>query len=87
MMSILPPKSESFLGGHQGRRLIFFFLIPAIIVAMLGGFCSPSEAGAAAVIYILIVEAIKGKFSFLHFEKMLSWGRIKLSAISLLLLQ
>ena len=26
--------------------------------------CSPSEAGAAAVLYILVAEAIKGKFSF-----------------------
>lgn len=45
------------------------FLIPAIIVSMLSGFFSPSEAGAAAVIYILVVEAIKGKFSFAILKK------------------
>lgn len=46
------------------QALHILFLIPAIIVSMLTGLFSPSEAGAAAVLYILIVEAIKGKFSF-----------------------
>ena len=59
-----PAAEKESLWAVTKEAAHILFLIPAIIVAMLGGFCSPSEAGAAAVIYILIVEAIKGKFSF-----------------------
>ncbi len=44
--------------------LYVLILIPAIIVSMLMGIFSPSEAGAAAVLYLLIIQVIKGKFSF-----------------------
>lgn len=37
-------------------------LVPAIIVSMLCGVFSPSEAGAAAVSYLIIIEVIRGKF-------------------------
>ena len=37
-------------------------LVPAIIVSMLCGVFSPSEAGAAAVLYLILIEAIRGKF-------------------------
>lgn len=39
-------------------------LVPAIIVSMLQGIFSPSEAGAAAVLYLIIIEAIRGKFKW-----------------------
>ena len=56
------PKESLWQATKQALHVLI--LIPAIIVAMLGGVCSPSEAGAAAVLYILVAEAIKGKFSF-----------------------
>lgn len=56
------PKESLWQATKQALHMLI--LIPAIIVAMLGGVCSPSEAGAAAVLYILVAEAIKGKFSF-----------------------
>ena len=56
------PKESLWQATKQALHVLN--LIPAIIVAMLGGVCSPSEAGAAAVLYILVAEAIKGKFSF-----------------------
>jgi len=37
-------------------------LVPAIIVSMLCGVFSPSEAGAAAVLYLLIIEIVLKKF-------------------------
>lgn len=56
------PKESLWQATKQALHVLI--LIPAIIIAMLGGVCSPSEAGAAAVLYILVAEAIKGKFSF-----------------------
>lgn len=44
--------------------LYVLILIPAIIVSMLMGVFSPSEAGAAAVLYLLIIQVVKGRFSF-----------------------
>lgn len=37
-------------------------LVPAIIISMLRGIFSPSEAGAAAVLYLIIIEAVRGRF-------------------------
>ena len=45
------------------------FLIPAIIISMLSGVFSPSEAGAAAVLYLLLIDTLKGKFSFKVLKK------------------
>ena len=56
------PKESLWQATKQALHVLI--LIPAIIIAMLGGVCSPSEAGAAAVLYILVAEAIKGNFSF-----------------------
>ena len=56
------PKESLWQATKQALHVLI--LIPAIIIAMLSGVCSPSEAGAAAVLYILVAEAIKGKFSF-----------------------
>lgn len=39
-------------------------LAPLIVVFMLTGWFSPSEAGAASVLYIIMVEMLRGEFSF-----------------------
>lgn len=59
-----PSATKESLWQATKQAIHILFLIPAIIVSMLTGLFSPSEAGAAAVLYILIVEALKGKFSF-----------------------
>ena len=51
------------------KVLPILLLIPLIIFSMLFGVLSPSEAGAGAIIYILLVEILKGKFKFKKFYK------------------
>ena len=46
------------------KVLPMLLLIPLIVFSMLFGLLSPSEAGAGAIIYILLVEILKGKFKF-----------------------
>lgn len=56
-------ESDSFIFVFK-KALPMLLLIPLIVFSMLFGLLSPSEAGAAAVIYILLVEILKGKFKF-----------------------
>jgi len=56
-------KEDNLLNAFKGASPILF-LVPLIIVFMLLGFFSPSEAGAASVLYILIVEIFRREFSF-----------------------
>jgi tripartite ATP-independent transporter DctM subunit len=72
----LPPlKSDDGSGAVQGKKEERFsrafldafpmlFLVPLMIVLMLVGVFSPSEAGAFAVIYILFVQVLRRTFSF-----------------------
>jgi len=38
-------------------------LVPGVVASMLFGVFTPSEAGAAAIIYIIAIEILRGKFS------------------------
>lgn len=61
-------EGDSF-GKIAWESLHILILIPAIIGSMLLGVFSPSEAGAAAVLYLLIIETVRGKFSWKILKK------------------
>lgn len=46
------------------KALPILILVPGIIFSMLSGIFSPSEAGGAAVLYVIIMQVLKHKFSF-----------------------
>jgi tripartite ATP-independent transporter DctM subunit len=50
------------------QALPILFLVPLIISLMLAGVFSPSEAGAFAVIYIVVVQIFRGTFRFHKFK-------------------
>jgi tripartite ATP-independent transporter DctM subunit len=56
-------KEERFLKAFLDA-FPMLFLVPLMIVLMLVGVFSPSEAGAFAVIYILFVQVLRKTFSF-----------------------
>lgn len=56
-------ESDSFFFVFK-KALPMLLLIPFIVFSMLFGLLSPSEAGAGAIIYIILVEILKGKFKF-----------------------
>ncbi len=57
-----PPEHESLLKSTLDA-LPMIVLVPIIIAIMLLGISSPSEAAAAAVLYIIILEILRGTFS------------------------
>lgn len=60
---IYKDERDSFIFVFK-KVLPMLLLIPLIVFSMLFGLLSPSEAGAGAIIYILLVEILKGKFKF-----------------------
>lgn len=60
----LEADKEESLWEATKKAAHMLILVPAIIISMLTGVFSPSEAGAAACLYLLIIEALRGKFSW-----------------------
>lgn len=58
------PDGDKGLWQVTKESIHVLILVPAIIVSMLCGVFSPSEAGAAAVLYLIIIEAVRGKFKW-----------------------
>lgn len=58
------PDGDKGLWQVTKESIHVLILVPAIIVSMLRGVFSPSEAGAAAVLYLIIIEAVRGKFKW-----------------------
>ena len=60
----LEADKEESLWEATKKAAHMLILVPAIIISMLTGVFSPSEAGAAACLYLLIIETLRGKFSW-----------------------
>ncbi len=57
-------KCDETLWEATKKALPILIMVPLMIASMLFGVFSPSEAGAASIIYLLIVEAVRGQLTF-----------------------
>ncbi len=64
-------KTDPTLPQVTKEALHLLILVPGVIFAMLFGIFSPSEAGAAAVIYVVVVQTLRGKMRWSILKKSL----------------
>lgn len=62
-------EEDDSLRDATKKALPILILVPAMIASMLFGVFSPSEAGAASIIYLLVVEGLRGKVTFDRIKK------------------